>query len=119
VERMNGMVSRALELSTVSALWGIGINCVGIDIAASLAKNLASELESTGLTLVVYPDAGRWNDRTTAQFVYSPMLMSEEQTREWAGMLSEIRDVNRGRVVLGGCCHTDPKFISALASLHR
>jgi S-methylmethionine-dependent homocysteine/selenocysteine methylase len=117
VTRMDGNFRRVLGLPTVSTLWGIGLNCVGIDIAAGLAKDLAQKLESKDLSLVLYPDAGKWHGRTTAQFTYSPTFQTDGEAKEWARLIVEVRRYNGGRVVLRGCCHTDPRFVSALVAL--
>ena len=117
ITRMESIFSRLLTLPTLSNLWGIGFNCVGIDIAPELATMLGEKISSTALTLVLYPDAGRWCDKTTAQFTYHAPASSDEEVQKWAGALVEMSRFNNGKVVLGGCCNTDYRFIAALASL--
>ena len=119
IPRMSIIFSRLLKLSTISVLWGIGINCVGIDIAGGLARMVAEKIASTQLTLVVYPDAGRWQDKTTAQFVYDAPASNDGDARRWADSLMEIGQLNGGKVVLGGCCNTDARFVMALSALRE
>ena len=117
IPRMNEIFSRLLELPTISALWGIGINCVGIDIAGGLARLVAEKIALTELAMVVYPNAGRWEDRTTAQFTYDPPPSNDGDAKSWAESMIEIGRLNGGKVVLGGCCNTDARFITALSAL--
>lgn len=117
IARMNDIFSRLIKLPTISSLWGIGVNCVGIDIAGELARMIAEMIISTGLTLVAYPDAGRYGDKTTAQFTYEAPPLSNDDANKWAGILIEIGQSNKGVVLLGGCCNTDSRFISALSAL--
>jgi homocysteine S-methyltransferase len=119
ISRMNDIFSRLLELPTISTLWGIGVNCVGIDIVGELAKMVAEKIAYTKLTLVVYPDAGRWENKTTAQFTYEAPAPSDNDTRRWAEALIQVGHLNGAKVLLGGCCNTDARFISALSTLSR
>src|SRR5208282_5197297 len=119
IPRMNDIFSRILKLSKVSTLWGIGINSVGIDIAGGLARMVAEKIASTQLTLVVYPDAGRWQDKTTAQFTYDAPTRSDGDAKRWADSMMEIGRLNGGNVVLGGCCNTAARFIRALSELRE
>jgi homocysteine S-methyltransferase len=119
IPRMSDIFSRTLKLSTISTLWGIGINCVGIDIAGGLARVVAGKIASMQLTLVVYPDAGRWQDKTTAQFTYDAPASSDDDAKRWADSMMEIGQLNGGNVVLGGCCNTDARFIMALSALRE
>ena len=61
-------MAEILKVPTISSLWDVGINCVGIDIAGGLARMVAEKIASADLILVVYPDAGCWKQKTTAQF---------------------------------------------------
>jgi homocysteine S-methyltransferase len=117
IARMNDIFSRLVKLPTILSLWGIGVNCVGIDIAVELARMIAEKIVSTELTLVVYPDARRWGDKTTAQFTYEAPPQSDQDASKWAAILVEITQLNKGIVLLGGCCNTDSRFISALSAL--
>jgi homocysteine S-methyltransferase len=118
ISRMDGIISKLLELPSISRLWGIGYNCVGIDIAVDLARHLAKRMEGRNLMLVMYPDAGSWHDRTTAQFTYDSEPLNDEEVQNWGKVVDEIKDLNDGRVVLGGCCNTDSRFINTLARAH-
>jgi S-methylmethionine-dependent homocysteine/selenocysteine methylase len=115
ISRMDGIISRLLELPSVRLLWGIGYNCVGVDIAIDLAGHLAKRIEGRNLMLVMYPDAGSCHDRTTAQFAYDSKPLNDEEVVHWGKVVDEIRDLNDGKVVLGGCCNTDSRFIKTLA----
>ena len=116
--RMDRIFSRALELPNSGLLWGIGFNCVGIDIAGDLSRRLAERIKDRDLMLVLYPDAGSWHDRTTAQFTYDSKPLSNEDVLGWGKSLEKISQLNDGKVLLGGCCNTDPRFIKALAAQH-
>jgi len=117
LSRMSGIFARLLESPETSCLWGIGFNCVGIDIAVDLAKMAEEKLLSTDLTLVIYPDAGNWAARTSAQFTYDAPVLTEQEIGDWAETMSTISKLNQGRVLLGGCCNTDSRFISALVKM--
>ena len=90
---------------------------MGIDIAGGLARLVAEKIALTELTMVVYPNAGRWEDKTTAQFTYDPPPSSDDDAKSWAESMIEIGQLNGGKVVLGGCCNTDVRFITALSAL--
>jgi len=113
--RMKNIVSRLLNSKDISHLWGIGFNCVGIDIVKNLAEMLDRELEGSNLRMILYPDAGRWIERTTAQFTYDTKPSKDEDVQNWAECLAQLGSLNGGAVVLGGCCNSDSRFITALA----
>jgi homocysteine S-methyltransferase len=112
--RLRYIISRVIESANISTLWGIGVNCVGIDIVPDLAEMVEEETRSTPLTLVVYPDAGSWKDRTTAQFTYDAPASTDEDVEHWGTTALELQSLNEGKLVLGGCCNTDPRFIEKL-----
>lgn len=116
IPRLRGIISRLITSPNISTLWGIGLNCVGIDIVRDLADMVDEEIRSTPLTLVVYPDAGSWRDRTTAQFTYEAPAPTDEDVENWCKAGRALECLNGGKVVLGGCCNTDPRFIE---NLHR
>jgi homocysteine S-methyltransferase len=62
ISRMEEIMSRLVRLDT-SRLWGIGFNCVGIDIVHELGKMLARKIQELDLVMVIYPDAGSWSER--------------------------------------------------------
>jgi len=113
VQRMEGIISRLLQ-EDISRLWGIGFNCVGIDIVCELARMLDRLIVEKGLVMVVYPDAGSWSERTTAQFITEEPTLDNEYVTRWAECLQGLSRLNERRVVLGGCCNTDPRFIASL-----
>ena len=117
--RMQNIFSRLLKLPEISTLWGVGFNCIGYDIALELAEMLADIIKDTTLILVVYADAGRWDDKTTAQFSYDSPRMDEKYVEHWAETMMKIAELNCGRTLIGGCCNTDSRFISALALLRK
>jgi S-methylmethionine-dependent homocysteine/selenocysteine methylase len=75
---------------------------------------LAELITGRGLVMVVYPDAGSWSIRTTAQFVTQRPGFSNEDKCRWAGMLGQVARLNGGDVLLGGCCNTDAGWIAKL-----
>ena len=119
IPRMSDIFSQILKSSTISTLWGLGINCVGIDIAGGLARMVAEKIASMQLTLVVYPDAGRWQGKTTAQFAYDAPASTDGDAKRWADSMIEIGQLNGGNVALGGCCNTDARFITAVSALRE
>jgi homocysteine S-methyltransferase len=116
--RMDRIFSRVLESPNIGLLWGIGFNCVGIDIVDDLSGRLAERIKDRDLMLVLYPDVGSWHDRTPAQFTYDSEPLSNEDVLGWGESLEKIRQLNDGKVLLGGCCNTDPRFIKALVTQH-
>jgi homocysteine S-methyltransferase len=114
IPRLRDIISRTVKSPNISTLWGIGVNCVGIDIVHDLAEMIGEEIAATPLTLVVYPDAGSWRDRTTAQFTYDAPALTNEDVGRWAEVARELQSLNGEKVVLGGCCNTDPRFIEKL-----
>ena len=117
LSRMSEIFAQLLDSPDISCLWGIGFNCVGIDIAVDLVKMAEEKLLSTDLTLVIYPDAGKWAARTSAQFTYEAPVSTEQEIGDWAETMSTISKLNQGRILLGGCCNTDSRFISTLAKM--
>lgn len=117
IPRMQDIFSRLMKLPTISALWGIGFNCIGYDIVIELAKMLANTIKDTGVTLVIYADAGRWHEKTTAQFTYDTPVMEGGYVKEWAETMMKVSGLNHEKILLGGCCNTDYRFISMLARL--
>ena len=116
VSRMQGIFSRLVQMD-LSKLWGLGFNCVGIDIVNDLTGMLAGRIQGLNFMMVIYPDAGNWLQRTTAQFATDSPSMDDEYIEKWAECLKKISTLNNGNVVLGGCCNTDPRFISKLKSI--
>jgi len=114
IPRLRNIISRIAKSPCISALWGIGVNCIGIDIALNLAKMVDEEVRSNLLALVVYPDAGSWKDRTTAQFIYDAPVPTDDDVDRWSQSLKELRHMDRNEILVGGCCNTDPRFIRKL-----
>ena len=117
ISRMEGIIEQVLQSQHILRLWGIGFNCVGIDIVKDLTEMLAKKINGTHLRMVVYPDAGRCHDRTTAQFTQATEPVGDADVQEWAETLAQVGNLNEGKVVLGGCCNTDSRHISALAKV--
>jgi S-methylmethionine-dependent homocysteine/selenocysteine methylase len=44
--------------------------------------------------------------------------LSDEDVLGWGKSLEEIWQLNGGKVLSGGCCNTDTRFIKALAAQH-
>lgn len=112
VERMEMIVQKVLDLPASSTFWGIGFNCVGIEVAPALAKVLAGKVDGKGLTLVLYPDGERRHG-----IPFKQSTMTDQDIQRWAYSLKELEVCNEGRLVLGGCCRTDPRYIAALSQL--
>jgi homocysteine S-methyltransferase len=110
VDRMEGIIQRLVKRPELSSLWGIGFNCVGIHAAIALARMLAGEIEGRDLTLVLYPDG---EPRLGVPFKQS--TMTDLDIQRWAESLKRLDVFNDGRLLLGGCCRTDTRFIAALA----
>ncbi|TFK25732.1 Homocysteine S-methyltransferase [Coprinopsis marcescibilis] len=115
---------------------GIGINCTSILHLLPLAKGLARSVHDLKLTsaqkhirdcdcdskdqdlyLVLYPNGGVYD---TENQCWSPQAPDADLT--WAGMfkdaLSEITsDENPWKkIIVGGCCRTNPSYIKALCN---
>jgi len=114
ISRLRNVISRVVKSPSISALWGVGVNCVGIDIALNLAKMVEEEVGSNPLTLVVYPDAGSWKDRTTAQFMYDAPVPTDDDVDRWSQSLKELQRIESREILVGGCCNTDHRFIRKL-----
>lgn len=97
---------RSLDLV---GIWGIGVNCFKEDLIDVLARPLCAKLRDSGLHAIVYPDAGHTWDAITRSFS-GPAT----DPTNWAKNLCSLAHQNHGRVVLGGCCQTGPKHITAL-----
>jgi len=121
LSRMSNILSKLLENPNINRLWGVGFNCVGIDIVGDLARELERMIRerNANLWLVLYPDAGMFYDKTTAQFTDKARPLEEEDVKNWASEIAEIGALNGGKVVLGGCCNTDDRFIAELAQKAR
>lgn len=117
LQRMDGIFSKLFQSPNIKYLWGIGFNCVGIDIAGHFTRMLVEKTKeaTVDLWMVLYPDAGKFCDNTTAQFTDKAERLEIEQVMKWADEIAEVDELDGGRVVLGGCCNTDDRFIAALA----
>lgn len=100
-----------LREPAIKCLWGLGINCFKEDVAEALVKPLCEEIERTDLHLIIYPDAGRQWDAVKREFDGHTMA-----PEKWARNMQELSTLNRGRIVLGGCCQTGPDHIRAICS---
>jgi 5-methyltetrahydrofolate--homocysteine methyltransferase len=106
---------RTLSGQTVDAFWtsvrhaepfAVGLNCA---LGAELMRPFLAELAAAADTLVsAYPNAGLPNE--LGEYEEGPEQVAE-QLREWAaaGLVN----------VVGGCCGTTPRHISAIAAAVR
>lgn len=116
IPRITQLLSKVVKDPNIKYLWGIGFNCVGIDIGGDLAWVLAKMIEEMDLDLwfVLYPDAGKFYEKTTAQFTDNAVPLEDQDVVKWASEIAELSQLNGGKVVLGGCCNTDARFIAEL-----
>lgn len=84
----------------------VGINCVPLEIASAVLRNLG---ELTPLPLVVYPNSGEEYDAGRKVWHYGGHACNslESYLDEW---------LNAGARLIGGCCRTTPADITALAA---
>jgi len=116
IPRITQLLSKVVKDPNIKYLWGIGFNCVGIDIAGDLARALAKMIQTMDLDLrlVLYPDAGKFHEKTTAQFTDNAVPLEDQDVVKWASEIGELSQLNGGKVILGGCCNTDARFIVEL-----
>jgi len=110
VPRMEDILTRVLSLPTSEVLWGIGFNCMSASIAVQLARMLADHLRGRRLALVLYPDGSKSR---------APHDYTDEDVLKWGQSLMEVQTLTEGDLLLGGCCHTDPRFITALSNFRH
>ena len=99
-----GKVLKNLEAAGAAA---VGFNCVAADM---MTPYLVAKLRRyVKVPLICKPNAGipTINDAGIAEYHQSP--------EEFAAIIRQCRD--NGAQILGGCCGTDPGFISALGKL--
>jgi len=99
-----GKVLKNLETAGAAA---VGFNCVAADM---MTPYLVAKLRRyVKVPLICKPNAGipTINDAGIAEYHQSP--------EEFAAIIRQCRD--NGAQILGGCCGTDPGFISALGKL--
>lgn len=80
----------------------VGINCVAPEVAIGAARNLSASVD---LPVIAYPNSGERYDASHCTWDEQPSeLGATEISREL---------VAAGATVIGGCCRTDPCWISA------
>ncbi|GJE93420.1 homocysteine S-methyltransferase [Phanerochaete sordida] len=104
---------------------GVGVNCTGVrhlpGLLAEVAAAVAEECGDAKPWLVLYPNGREWD--VTAQSWVALGAGEEDAAEAWATALAEAaapyagqHDIWQG-LILGGCCKSGPKEISALAQL--
>ncbi|KAH6913841.1 homocysteine S-methyltransferase [Coprinopsis sp. MPI-PUGE-AT-0042] len=95
---------------------GIGINCTSVDDIGPLALSLTQEATKHGklqdLTLVLYPNGGKY-DTATQRW----LPLSDDAALQWATRFASILHEQTGwkKIMAGGCCCTDYSFINQLS----
>lgn len=111
VQKVLNGVQLLLEEPTIKHLWGLGVNCFKEDVAGALIEPLCKQMENKELYCIIYPDAGRQWDPIRRKF--DGRTMAPE---DWARNFGGLTNLNRGRIVLGGCCQTGPDHIRSICS---
>lgn len=93
----------ASYLNDFPQIVAVGLNCVGIELVTGALKNLKS---GTVKPLLVYPNSGEQYDEVTKTWHSTPSsLKIHEKVDEWQ---------QAGARLIGGCCRTSPKDITAI-----
>lgn len=98
----------AQSLSQFPQVSAVGVNCVSPEVAIGAVELLH---DSTDLPVVAYPNSGERYDASDGSWDKRPSHMT-------AAQISRAL-VDAGATIVGGCCRTDPRWISAARKEYR